>query len=305
MKNGTLLSSTFLKLTVNTSGERGLLGIAFDPAFATNKHLYLYYTATTPVVHNRVSRFTANGDRVVAGSERVIFDLPAPGDSARHNGGAIRFGADGKLYIAVGDNQNGANSQSLSSVFGKLLRINKDGSIPSSNPFFTSTTGKNRAIWALGLRNPFNFDVQRGAGRIFINDAGEDTWEEINDGIAGSNYGWPLTEGPTDDPRFRGPVFSYGQGNSATEGCVITGGTFYNPATVQLPSAFVGDYFFADFCSGWIRRFDPETGNAHAFATGIDRPVALAVAKNGALLYLARGSTNNGGRLVQVRYTGG
>src|SRR5213078_1422196 len=107
-----------------------------------------------------------------------------------HNGGGLHFGGDGKLYIAVGENGNSANSQTLGSLLGKLLRINADGSIPSDNPFFASATGKNRSIWALGLRNPFTFDVQPGTGRIFIDDVGESTWEEINDLVKGKNYGW-------------------------------------------------------------------------------------------------------------------
>ena len=101
---------------------------------------------------------------------------------------------------------------------------------PDDNPFYDTATGANRAIWALGLRNPFTFAFQPGTGRMFINDVGQNTWEEINDGIAGSNYGWPDTEGPTTDPRFRAPIFSYGHGTGPTTGCAITGGAFYNPA---------------------------------------------------------------------------
>src|SRR5438105_1970207 len=95
------------------------------------------------------------------------------------------------IYFAAGENKNSANSQSLNTTLGKILRINKDGSIPTDNPFFTQTSGKNRAIWALGLRNPYTFAFDPQNGRMFINDVGESTTEEINDGIAGSNYGWP------------------------------------------------------------------------------------------------------------------
>jgi glucose/arabinose dehydrogenase len=131
----------------------------------------------------------------------------------------------------VGENANGANAQTLTNLLGKLLRINPDGSIPSDNPFFASASGVNRAIWALGLRNPFSFAIQRGTGRMFINDVGENTREEINDGIVGSNYGWPATEGATADPSFRSPLFAYGHGSSPTTGCTIAGGAFYNPQT--------------------------------------------------------------------------
>src|SRR3954451_18185251 len=236
IKNGTLLAQPFLTVTVNSAGERGLLGVAFDPAFASNGYVYVYYTATTPTLHNRVSRFTASGDVAVAGSEVPILDLNDLSNATNHNGGAIHFGPDGKLYIAVGDNANGANSQTLANLLGKILRINPDGTIPSDNPFFASATGINRAIWALGLRNPFTFSFQPGTTRMFINDVGENTWEEINDGIAGSNYGWPTTEGPTPDPRFRSPIFWYGHSTGPTTGCAITGGAFYNPPTVQFPA---------------------------------------------------------------------
>ena len=212
IKNGALLPTEFLSVTTTSSGERGLLGIAFDPNFASNHFVYVYYTATSPTVHNRVSRFIANGDVAVPGSESVILELNPLSDATNHNGGAIHFGLDGKLYIGVGENANGANAQTLSNLLGKMLRINPDGSIPSDNPFFTTASGDNRAIWALGLRNPFTFAIEPTTGRLFINDVGENSQEEINDGIAGSNYGWPATEGPTSNPNFRSPLFAYGHG---------------------------------------------------------------------------------------------
>ena len=188
-------------------------------------------------VHNRVSRFTANGDVAVAGSEVVILDLNPLSSATNHNGGAIHFGPDGKLYVAVGDNANGANAQTLTNLLGKMLRINADGSIPTDNPFFSQATGMNRAIWALGLRNPFTFAFQPGTGRMFINDVGQNTWEEINEGVAGANYGWPDTEGPTSDPRFRAPLYAYPHGAGTPTGCAITGGAFYNPQdVVQFPA---------------------------------------------------------------------
>jgi glucose/arabinose dehydrogenase len=112
VKNGTTLSTPFVTLNVDPNGERGLLGVAVDPAFATNKWIYVYYTAKTPNTHNRVSRFTANGDVAAVGSELPILDLPALSSARNHNGGAIHFGPDGGLYVAVGDNAQGSNSQS-------------------------------------------------------------------------------------------------------------------------------------------------------------------------------------------------
>jgi glucose/arabinose dehydrogenase len=299
VKNGTLLATPFLSVTVNSDGERGLLGAAFDPGFPSTPYVYIYYTATTPAIHNRVSRFTANGDVAVAGSETVLLDLNNLSSATNHNGGSLHFGKDGKLYIAVGENANGANSQTLSNLLGKLLRINPDGTIPTDNPFFGTATGVNRAIWALGLRNPFTFAFQPGTGRLFINDVGQNTWEEIDDGIAGSNYGWPTTEGPTNDPNFRSPLFSYGHGTGSTVGCAITGGDFYNPFINSFPAGYAGTYFFADLCSGWIRRFDPASNTATDFASGISSPVSIQVAGDGTLYYLARGS----GQIFQVRST--
>lgn len=291
IKNGVLLSTPFLTLSVDPNGERGLLGIAFDPNFASNNFLYVYYTVDVTPRHNRVSRFTANGDVVVPNSETIILDLDNLSSATNHNGGAIHFGPDGKLYVAVGENANGANAQTLSNRLGKVLRINSDGTIPGDNPFFNTAAGANRSIWALGLRNPFTFAFQPGTGRMFINDVGEVTWEEINDGIAGSNYGWPTSEGVTSNPAFRSPLFVYAHGSSGTTGCAIAGGAFYNPATVQFPADFVGKYFFADLCSGWIRVFNPATGTASGFATNISNPVDLKVSADGSLYYLARGSS--------------
>lgn len=286
IKGDALLPAPFVRLNVDSSGERGLLGVTFDPAFPVNHFVYAYYTTATAPVHNRVSRFIADGDVAVPGSETVLLDLDNLGAAPFHNGGAIHFGVDGKLYVGVGENTVGANAQSLNNRLGKLLRINSDGSIPADNPFFNQASGANRSIWALGLRNPFTFAVQPGSGRIFINDVGSNRFEEINDGVAGANYGWPATEGPTTDPRFRSPLFAYEHDTA----CAISGGTFYNPASVRFPSSFVGDYFFADLCGGWIRRLDPATGIVTDFATALPNfPVDVKVDAGGRLYFLSRG----------------
>ena len=293
IKNGSLLTTPFLSLSVDSSGERGLLGIAFDPNFFSNHYLYVYYTVPTFPIHNRVSRFTADGDVATPGSEVVILNLDNLSGATNHNGGAIHFGPDGKLYIAVGENANGANAQTLSNLLGKVLRINSNGSIPTNNPFYNSANGNNRAIWALGLRNPFTFAFQRGSARMFINDVGENTYEEVNDGITGSNYGWPVTEGPTNNPSFRSPIYFYRH----DIGCAIVGGAFYNPPVLQFPSSYLGKYFFADLCGGWIHVFNPASGTATDFASGIDTPVDLDVGPDGALYYLVRGL---GGQVFRV-----
>ncbi len=298
IENGKLLPEPFLAVETNTSGERGLLGVALDPSFPSQPYVYVYYTATAPYLHNRVSRFTASGNRAVAGSERVLLDLERVGATI-HNGGALHFGADGRLYVAVGDNSNPGEAQRLDKLMGKLLRLEKDGSIPANNPFSTHTTGVYRAIWALGLRNPFSFAVQPGTGRLFINDVGQSNWEEINEGVAGANYGWPNTEGHTNDSRYRGPLFSYSHGSGNERGCAITAGTFYNPPLAQFPSEYVGLYFFSDYCNGWLRTYNPKDGTTRVFATGLLAPVDLDVGLDGGIYYLDRGDNS----VHRIRYT--
>ena len=301
IKNGALLATPFVTVPVDPQGERGLLGVAFDPNFATNQFVYLYYTSTTPSLHNRITRWTASGDVAAPGSEVSILELNNLSSATNHNGGAIHFGSDGKLYVGVGDNASSANSQSLSNLLGKMLRLNPDGSIPPDNPYFNTANGNNRMIWATGLRNPFTFAFQPGTGRLHINDVGQNTWEEINDGIVGANYGWPSTEGPTSTPGQTTPLYSYGHGTGPFVGCAITGGTFYNPATAQFPSSYVGNYFFADFCGGWINQRNTTTGAVTTFASGISSPVDLKVGSDGSLYYLARGG---GGVVGRIRFTG-
>ena len=210
VKNGQLLATPFATITTAVDGERGLLGIAVDPAFASNGFVYIYYTVSDALgAHNRVSRLTAAGDVAAADSEVVLVDLPQLSSATNHNGGALHFGPDGKLYVALGDNTNGAQAPSLTSLFGKILRYNPDGSIPADNPLVGQTSGIYQAIWARGLRNPFTFDFQPGTGRMFINDVGEASWEEIDEGSAGADYGWPATEGATTNPAYQSPVFTY------------------------------------------------------------------------------------------------
>jgi glucose/arabinose dehydrogenase len=304
IKNGVLLGTKFMDLAVNDLGERGLLGFAFDPNFASNHFVYAYYTTATSPIHNRVSRFVANGDVVQPGSETVLLELDNLSDKTNHNGGAIHFGKDGKLYIAVGDNANGSNAQSLGNLLGKVLRINKTPGdiIPDDNPF-VDTPGARGEIWALGLRNPFTFSVRPDSGQILVNDVGQNTWEEINHVVKGGNYGWPTTEGPTDNPAFISPVFAYQHDVGQPQGRAITGGAFYNPpfnlpADQQFPGAFRGDYFFADYLGAFIWRYDVGTDTASPFATGVDSPVDLQVGRNGDLLYLSRFT----GTVTAVRY---
>jgi glucose/arabinose dehydrogenase len=303
---------------ISAQGERGLLGIAFAPdydiATPAPDHVYLYYTSTqAPNPHNRVSRFTVdntNPNQPSLGNETVILDLDPLSGATNHNGGAIHFGPDGNLYVAVGDNAAGANAQSLNTRHGKILRINPDGTIPGDNPtsfdgLAGTPTGVNRAIWAVGLRNPFTFTFQPGSGLMFINDVGAGSFEEINRGQAGANYGWPDTEGNFDAnlfPDFTNPFYSYAHGGGTFEGFAITGGAFYNPAApgpARFPVRFTGDYFFADFVNDWINVIDRATKTVTRFATGASAPVDLRVGADGSLYYLSRGN----GQVLRVRFT--
>jgi glucose/arabinose dehydrogenase len=292
VQRNTLLARPFVSLSVDSNGERGLIGVALDPHFPTNHFVYVYYTVPQSPVHNRVSRFTAAGNVAAPGSEKVLLDIDPLSSATNHNGGALHF-LSGRLYVAVGENANGANSQTLSNRLGKILRINPDGTIPTINPFYHQATGANRAIWALGLRNPFTFDFQRGTGRMFINDVGENSFEEIDVGTAGANYGWNRCEGRTGCPAgITLPYYTYPHSGPQPSGCAITGGTFYNPAHPSFPAGYVGDYFFADLCGGWIYRIET-TGarTVHQFATGLGSPIDLDVRPDGALAYLSHDGT--------------
>jgi len=305
VKNGQLLSTPFMTVKTVVESERGLSCVELDPNFASNGFVYVYYTAYGTTA-NRVSRFTANGDVAVAGSEKVLFQLDATGhESSFHQGGSLHFGPDGKLYVTTGDHGGTIRSQQLTNQVGKVLRLNPDGSIPTDNPFYNQTTGNNRAIWARGLRNPLTAAFQPGTGRYFINDVGENSWEEINLGRAGANYGWPDSEGATTNPQFDGPVYTYPH----TEGHAIVGGVFYNPkagAATPFPSQYVGQYFFTDYAKEFMRTIDPATKKVSGFGTNlIGRPIDLDLAADGSMYYLSRAvGTTVPAAIYRIRYTG-
>jgi len=292
---GALLATPMLNLTVDSNGERGLIGVTLHPNFATNGHVYVYYTTATNGTHNRVSRFTATGD--TAGSELILFELPAL-SATNHNGGAMHFGVDGKLYVAVGDNADSSTPQNLGNVFGKMLRLNDDGSIPTDNPYYATQSGQARAVWASGLRNPFTFAVQPGTGRIHINDVGQGLWEEINLGVQGANYGWPASEGPDNvTAGVTGPLLAYKHSAASPAGSgpggfligfTIAGGTFY-PDAAPFPAGYRNSYYFADYVSKFVARYDWVNNAAYAFATVSGDPVDLLSGVDGALYVLTRG----------------
>jgi glucose/arabinose dehydrogenase len=342
-------TSTALHLNVDSVGERGLLGIAFDPAFATNHFAYLYYTNPNPGAapwatgeHNQLSRFTVNDadpQHPTFTNEAPILDWNNLGSATNHNGGAIHFGLDGKLYANAGDNAqtftlNGNTyrvSQTLANLLGKQLRIDvaqfnngtatRDDTtvghlIPADNPFVGTASGINQLIYVLGLRNPFTFAVQPGTGTIYINDVGEVTWEEIDRAVAGGNYGWSggATDGfgqsPPGPGTYRDPLLAYNHsGGPAGGGAAIVGGTFYNPATAQFPAGYYGKYFYADLGAGWIRVFDPahpgsrsNPDTSTAFATGTPGSLRdLKVDAAGNLYYLS----GNGGKINKISFPAG
>jgi glucose/arabinose dehydrogenase len=290
--DGVLAPIPFLTVPASASNERGLMGVAFDPDFARTGYFYVYYTRRG-TTSNRVSRFgvsRANPDVAEAASERALIDgIPS---GAFHNGGPLHFAADGTLLVGVGDTEVPETAQSLQVLAGKLLRVDRDGRVPSDNPFATNPSARPE-IWAYGLRHPFTFAVQPGTGRIFINDVGESTTEEINVGVAGTNYGWPACEGPCGGAGD--PLYSYLHGRFA---CGIVGAAF--GTGLRFPGAYPGSYFFSDYCGHWIKRLEPDTRIVD-FARDLDgEAVDLDVGPDGSLYYLSY----NKGEVRRIEYVG-
>ena len=262
VRNGTVLPTPFLDISnrVSCCGERGLLSIAFPPGQPT----YDFYADYTDVNGDTtISRFFVSSDPNVsnAASEQVLLKIAQP--FANHNGGQLAFGPDGFLYVGMGDGGSAGdplnNGQSLSSLLGKILRIDVVGrstyAIPTSNPFYGSSTVRPE-IWAYGLRNPWRFSFDRKTGDLWIGDVGQGAWEEVDFQPAGApggaNYGWRVTEGahcysPPSGCSFAGitpPVAEYGH---VSGNCSVTGGFVYRGGAFARLN---GVYFFADYCSG-------------------------------------------------------
>jgi glucose/arabinose dehydrogenase/PKD repeat protein len=296
---GQLLPTPFLTLSgIESNEEAGLLGLAFDPDFASTGYVYIFYTPNTPNWTSRLSRVTANGNSVVPDSEVILFEYE--NFSGNHRGGDIHFGPDDKLYVALGDAGNPDDAQSVTSFDGKILRLNSDGSIPFDNPAaFTSTQGltltpasQYRAIWAIGLRNPYRFAFDLN-GRMYINDVGQAEWEEINLGQAGRNYGWPTCEGLCANAYAENPVYVY---DHDTDACAITGGTFYN--ATQFPAEYHGNYFLIDFCGSWVRHLRTDDTPATFPITVPEFSVDVKVGPDGQLYLLGHGA----GSISRITY---
>jgi PKD repeat protein len=232
---------------VTVGGERGLVNVLADPDFASNGSVYVFYTAAVPQ-RDRVSRLTIVGNTANPASEIVLWQGTADSVSTDHHGGGLTFGLDGRLYISTGDNGDPPSSQPLTSDRGKILRINKDGTIPTDNPFFDGAGPNLDAIWARGLRNPYRFSIDPPSGRMFIGDVGLNTTEEVNLGTAGANYGWPACEGPCGVAGMTNPWHAYSHdGRDAA----VTGGFVYRGT--QFPASLRGAYFYGDFAQNVLR----------------------------------------------------
>lgn len=280
-KNGSLLGTPAVTIQTDQNGpspnERGVLGIAVDPQFESNGFIYVYYTVRSPA-HNRISRFTMTGD--TAGAERALLDLENL-RAGNHAGGPLLFGRDGKLYIGVGENAVPANSRNMNNHLGKILRINKDGTTPTDNPFFQAggNAARNR-LYAIGMRNPYTMGIHPTSGRIFVNDVGQSRFEEINDLVAGRNYGWTGGSSDGDSTAF----FRY----PASLGKCIAGGAFYAPANAPGNfSGFAGNYFYGDYTRGWVRAINPSNKSVRVFEEGLRGPIDIDVGADGSLYILA------------------
>jgi glucose/arabinose dehydrogenase/PKD repeat protein len=310
---------------VCADNERGLLGIATDPAFAANHFIYLYYTAATGSgCMNRVSRFVLSNDNVVdPASESILINIPSPGGF--HNGGDLHCGKDGNLYVSVGDGGLGGRDPSV--LLGKILRVTSDGGIPADNPFLgadsarCNLTGRTdpgticQETYSWGLRNPFRiaFDPNAPGTRFYINDVGQNTWEEIDVGQAAADYGWNLREGfcamgSTTDcgappAGMTNPIYAYVHADGCT---AITGGAFV-PNGIW-PDAYNGSYLFADYLCGKIFQLVPSgsgTFTATTFASGFGSggPITMMFGPSGTTQGLYYTTYVGGGQVRRIDFT--
>jgi glucose/arabinose dehydrogenase len=276
VRNGTLLTEPFLDIASQTStgGERGLLGLAFHPAYAANGFFFVNHTDANG--DTRIVRFFAgaSADRADASSLEVVLVVPQP--FGNHNGGHLAFGPDGMLYVGMGDGGSGGDplghGQNRATLLGSMLRMDVDAlpySIPPDNPFVADATAAPET-WAYGLRNPWRFSFDRTLGDLWIADVGQNRLEEVSfqpaASTGGENYGWARLEGsdcfatdPCDATGTVLPVYEY----ATADGCAITGGYRYRGSAIP---AFQGLYFFGDFCTGRIRSIpSPDARPGDAF----------------------------------------
>ncbi len=292
IKDGVLLPNAFLDVSgvVLTGGERGLLGLAFHPNYASNGRFFIYYTRK-PDGAVAVARYVVSANPDVADAASALVLLTQTKSFDNHNGGTCAFGPDGMLYLGLGDggsaNDPNCNAQNLSTLLGKMLRIDVDSAspyaIPPTNPF-VGTLGARGEIWARGMRNPYRFTFDRGTGELWIGDVGQGAREEVDvqsaSSVGGENYGWKMVEGtkcnsssacPTGTPTctssvLTAPVWEYSHGSGD---CAIIGGAVYRGCAIP---GLQGAYFFADYCSAriWSLRW-----SGGAVSNVIDRTAEL------------------------------
>jgi glucose/arabinose dehydrogenase len=275
VQNGAVLTTPFLDLSarVSTGGEQGLLGLAFDPQYASNGRFVVHYTDLAG--DTRVSSFRVSPDPNVADPASELLVLAVDQPFPNHNGGQVLFGPDGYLYVTLGDGGSagdpGDRGQSLADLLGSILRIQplETGgyAVPGDNPF-VAVADVRPEIWSYGLRNPWRIDIDPPTGDLYVADVGQGQWEEVSVSTAisgagrGANFGWRIMEGPEcfgtgscDQSGLVLPVAWYDHGR----GCSITGGFVYRgPAIPELQ----GHYFYSDYCSGFVRSFRMEDGAA-------------------------------------------
>ena len=246
-----LVNTPFCQLSVATSGEQGLLGLTLDPNFAQNRFVYVYYTAPGATM-NRVVRYTESSG--LCTQETVILDnLPV---NSFHNGGIIQFGPDGKLYVIIGDAGNMANSQSLTSFAGKVLRVNPDGTAPADNPFFSNPNANAKKVFSFGHRNSYGFTFHGHTGHLWETENGPSDSDEINHVIAGGNYGWDSNQrrGIVNDPCCVDPIAVFFAPPCGTCTIAPTGIIAIPENSAAYPIAYRNNLLFVDFNFGQMRR---------------------------------------------------
>lgn len=238
-----LINQPFCTIPISTTGNQGLLGLTLDPNFATNHYVYVFYTAPNPV-RNRVVRYTESSGSCT--QETPLLDgIPAAFD---HNSGILQFGPDGKLYISTGDGDDTATSQRLTSLNGKILRLNPDGSTPSDNPFISNADPNAKKVFSFGHRNSFGFSFHSHTGHLWQTENGPGDNDEINRIVAGGNYGWPTVKGIARNQSFRDPILAY------TPPIAPTGIISIPENSTVYPVDYRNNLLFTDFNGGKIRR---------------------------------------------------
>jgi len=246
-----LVNTPFCQLSVATNGEQGLLGLTLDPNFAQNHFVYVYYTEAG-AARNRVVRYTEVSG-LCTGQTTILDTLPV---NSFHNGGIIQFGPDGKLYVIIGDAGNMANGQNLTSLAGKILRVNPDGSAPSDNPFFSNANANAKKVFSFGHRNSYGFTFHSHTNYLWETENGPSDSDEINRIIAGGNYAWDANQrrGILNDPCCVDPIAVYFP--APCNPCTIapTGIITIPEDSTVYPVAYRNNLLFVNFKFGQIRR---------------------------------------------------